>query len=77
MSVAFHAAEDGALPGTDEGILLLIVFLNINHSFLEKRQLLEYWNLFNLDQYYDSLKEVTFETEFVPVSREQVKVNDP
>lgn len=42
-------------------------------NFLEALQLLEYWHSFNLDRYYEVLKDHTFQTIFLDLSREEVK----
>jgi len=55
MTTAFHAAEDGTLPGNPK----------------EQLELLEYWNSYSLDQYYDSITRWTFSTKFVSFSRNE------
>ena len=68
--------DDGTIPGnTEEGNVHIEfqrkLFIYIE-NIVEKQNLLKYWYSFNLDKYYDQIREFTFETFFIDFSREEV-----
>ena len=58
MHCAVQSADDGSIPGA-------------THE--EKVETYKYWQCYNLDNYYESTKHLTFDTTFIPLTKEEVQ----
>ena len=59
MNCAVQTADDGSIPGSTEE---------------EKKQTYASWQAYNMNEYYDAVQDLTFRTEFLPISSDQVQV---
>jgi len=53
-----QSADDGSIPGATEE---------------EKQQTYQYWQSYNLDAYYEQVKDLTFACTFIPISADDVR----